>query len=149
MNLLEVGLDKLRAVLGTDLENGLSTEQVLRNRREFGENVLFEKKNTPVDLLKKIFGDSMMILFILVCFVDYLVTERAASPVAIAVTVSLYTLFVLVTHLYVKSAQERIRKYTGVRYHVRRGGRVCSVEKKDLVPGDILLLEKGYVIPAG
>ena len=35
MNLLEVSLDKLSAILGTDMENGLAAEQVLRNRREF------------------------------------------------------------------------------------------------------------------
>ena len=75
MNLLEVDLEKLKAVLGTDTENGLSSEQVLRNRREFGENILFEKKNSSVDLLKKIFGDIMMVLFLLVCLIDYLATE--------------------------------------------------------------------------
>ena len=65
MNLLEVSLDKLRSILGTDPETGLTAEQVLRNRKEFGENILYEKKNTVQDLLKKIFGDIMMVLFLL------------------------------------------------------------------------------------
>ena len=66
MNLLEVGLDKLIAILGTDLDAGLTAEQVQNNRREFGENILFEKKNTASDLMKKIFGDILMVLFLLV-----------------------------------------------------------------------------------
>ncbi|MBR2634165.1 MAG: cation-transporting P-type ATPase [Clostridia bacterium] len=147
MNLLEVDLEKLKAVLGTDTENGLSSEQVLRNRREFGENILFEKKNSSVDLLKKIFGDIMMVLFLLVCLIDYLATERGTSLAALLITVALYTAFALGTQLYVKRAQERIRRFSGGRYHVRRNGRVLSVEKREIVPGDILLLEKGDVMP--
>ena len=102
MNLLEVGLEKLRSVLGTDLERGLTSEQVLRNRKEFGENILFEKKNTVLDLLKKIFGDILMVLFLLAGVFDYLETGDAASLFAAISVAVLYAGFVLWSHLYVK-----------------------------------------------
>ncbi len=147
MNLLEVGLDKLCNILGTDPENGLTSEQVLRNRREFGENILFEKKNTALDLVKKIFGDVMMILFLLVSFFDYVETGKAVSLVAILVVSALYSAIVLGTHFYVQRVQNHVEKFSRSKYHVRRAGRIRKVNKSELVPGDILLLEKGDVMP--
>ncbi|MBR4288595.1 MAG: hypothetical protein IKT50_04075, partial [Clostridia bacterium] len=82
MNLLEVGLAKLCEILGTDSDNGLTAEQVLQNRREFGENILFEKKNTWLELLKKVFGDIMMVVFLLVSMFDFLETGRKSSLIA-------------------------------------------------------------------
>ncbi len=147
MNLLEVGLNRLCETLGTDLETGLTAEQVLRNRRDFGENLLFEKKNTILDLLRKIFGDMMILLFLLVCLFDYLETENAASLVAFILVCILYSSFVLATHLYISRIKKKVEKYSKCKYHVKRGGRVCTVSKSELVPGDLLLLDKGDVMP--
>lgn len=147
MNLLEVGLDKLLEVLGTDPELGLTGEQVLNNRKEFGENVLFDKKNTALGLLKKMFGDIMMILFLLISVFDYLETGDAASLFAAITVAVLFASFVLWTHLYVKKVNQRIAKYSQSRFHVRRSGRICSISKNELVPGDILILEQGDVVP--
>ena len=147
MNLLEVRLDKLLEILGTDPELGLTGEQVLRNRREFGENVLYEKKNTALDLLKKIFGDVMMILFLLVSLFQYLETGNASALAALIAVTVLYSSFVLGAHIYVSRTKKRLEKYSRSKYHVKRAGRIRSVEKSELVPGDILLLEKGDVVP--
>lgn len=147
MNLLEIRLEKLREILGTDLETGLTGEQVLRTRREFGENILFEKKNTVQDLVKKIFGDVMMVLFLLVSLFDFLESGNPASLFAALSVSVLYSAFVLGTHFYVANTKKKFDRYFSTRYHVRRSGRVTSVEKSELVPGDILLLEKGDVMP--
>lgn len=147
MNLLEVGLGKLSEILGTDLENGLTAEQVLQNRREFGENVLFEKKNTWIDILKKVFGDIMMVLFLLVSMFDFLETGELSSLVAAISVIVLYATFVLISHGYVSSVNRKIERFSREKYHVRRAGRITSVDKSELVPGDILLLEKGDIMP--
>ena len=147
MNLLEVNLEKLRSILGTDPELGLTSEQVLQNRREFGENILFEKKNTASGLLKKIFGDIMMILFLVVGFLDYVGTGNVTSLIAMIAVSLLYASIVLGTHFYCRSVQKKTERYSRSKYHVRRSGRIRSVAKSELVPGDILLLEKGDVMP--
>lgn len=147
MNLLEVRLDKLIEILGTDTEHGLTEEQVLQNRQEFGENILFEKKHTVVDLFKKIFGDVMMVLFLILCFFDYLGNRNLSSLVAMLFVILLYAVFALGKHWYVLRAKRKIKAYLRYRYHVRRSGRIQSVNKSELVPGDILLLEKGDVMP--
>ncbi len=147
MNLLEVGLDRLFEVLGTDPEIGLTGEQVIQNRQEFGENILFEKKNTVGDLLKKIFGDIMMILFLLISFFDYLETGSIASLVAMIAVIVLYSFFVLFTYVYVKKTKKRIEKFSKSKYHVKRSGRISTVDKSEIVPGDILILDKGDVVP--
>ena len=147
MNLLEVRLEKLCSILGTDPEEGLTAEQVLRNRREFGENILFEKKNSAFDWIRKVFGEIMMILFYLVCLFDYLETGNTASLVAMLSVAFLESAFVIVTHVAVHRAKSKVERSVRCRYHVRRAGRVVSVEKSELVPGDILLLDKGDVCP--
>ena len=147
MNLLEVGLAKLCEILGTDSDNGLTAEQVLQNRREFGENILFEKKNTWLELLKKVFGDIMMVVFLLVSMFDFLETGRKSSLIAAISVVLLYTFFVFGSYFYVSSVKKKTEHFSRVKYHVRRSGRIRSVEKSELVPGDILLLEKGDIMP--
>ncbi len=147
MNLLEVGLDKLLEVLGTDPELGLTGEQVSHNRKEFGENVLFDKKNTALDLLKKMFGDIMMILFLIISIFDYMETGDVASLVAAVLVAVFFAVFVLWTHLYVKRVNRKIEKFSQSKYHVKRAGKIRSVLKSELVPGDILVLERGDVVP--
>lgn len=147
MNLLEVGLAKLCEILGTDIESGLTAEQVLQNRREFGENILFEKKNTWLELLKKVFADIMMVLFLLVSMFDFLETGKTSSLVAALCVVVLYAGFVLGCHFYVSSVKKKTERFSRAKYHVRRAGKIRTVEKSELVPGDILLLEKGDIMP--
>ena len=147
MNLLEVRLEKLCSILGTDPKEGLTAEQVLRNRREFGENILFEKKNSAFDWVRKVFGEIMMILFYLVCLFDYLETGHTASLVALLVVALFESVFVIITHQAVRRARQKVEKSVRCRYHVRRAGSVVSVEKSELVPGDILLLDKGDICP--
>lgn len=147
MNLLEVSLDKLMTILGTDPDLGLTGEQVLRNRREFGENIQFEKKNTALDLVKKIFGDVMMILFLLLSLFDFLQNGSSISLILAFSVAILYACFILGTHFYVSDTKKKTERFSRSRYHVRRAGRVRSVNKSELVPGDILLLEKGDVMP--
>ncbi|MBQ3866234.1 MAG: cation-transporting P-type ATPase, partial [Clostridia bacterium] len=147
MNLLEINLDKLKSVLGTDLDLGLTGEQVLRNRREFGENVLREKPNTAASLLKKIFGDVMMIGYLITGLFDYLQNKNVASLICLILVAVLYAAFVLGAFLYGKRVGDRVEKYSRSRIHVRRNGRVVSISKSELVPGDILLLDKGDVMP--
>lgn len=147
MNLLEVGLDRLFEVLGTDPEIGLTGEQVVQNREEFGENILFDKKNTVKDLFKKIFGDIMMILFLLISLFDYMENESVSSLVAMLSVIVLYSCFVLGTHIYVKKTKKKIEKFSKSKYHVKRSGRIVSINKNEIVPGDILILDKGDVVP--
>ena len=119
MNLLEIGLDKLIEVLGTDTDLGLTAEQVQRNRKEFGENILFDKKNTGADLFKKIFGDVMMILFLLISLFHYMETGEIASLVAAMTVIVLFGTFVLWTNFYVSRVNRKISKYFQTRRKVR------------------------------
>ena len=147
MNLLEISLEKLCEILGTDINLGLTGEQVSRNRKEFGENVLFEKKVGFLDLLKKIFGDVMIILFLLISVFDYMETGNKAGLAVSLSVIAVYGAFVLGTNFYVKFVNRKISRFSHSKYHVRRSGSIRSVKKNELVPGDVLFLEKGDVVP--
>ncbi len=147
MNLLEVNLEKLFAVLGTDPEDGLTEEQAQRNRREFGENILFEKKDSTFERLKKIFGDAMMVVLLFTCLFDFLGSGSFASLVSLVLVVVCYFAYALGTRYYVARAQKKVEKYCKSKYRVRREGHIRSVRKSELVAGDILILEKGDVMP--
>lgn len=147
MNLLEVDLQKLIEILGTDVELGLTGEQVSRNRKEFGENVLFDKKNSASGLLKKIFGDAMMILFLLISFFNYLENRDLSGLISALAVIVLYGSFVIATHFYLMHFNRKTAKFSQCKYHVKRAGKILSVSKTDLVPGDILFLENGDVAP--
>ena len=147
MNLLEVDLEKLISILGTDIRLGLTGEQVLRNRREFGENELVKKRHTASSLAGKIFGDVMMIIFLVTGLFDYLTHHNAVSLICVIFASLLYAALVFGSFAYIRGVEARILPYASGKVHVRRNGRIVSVLRSELVPGDILILEKGDVIP--
>ena len=147
MNLLEISLDKLISILGTDTALGLTGEQVLRNRREFGENVARENPRTVSSLVRKIFGDVMMIIFLFTGLFDYFNSHNVVSLICILFAAVLYAALVFGSFLYVRRVDAAVEKFSKNRVHVRRNGRIISVKNRDLVPGDILILERGDVLP--
>lgn len=147
MNLLEIDLDKLISILGTDPSLGLTGEQVLRNRREFGENVQTEKPRSVSHLARKIFGDVMMIIFLVTGLFDYLSAHNPASLICILFTAALYITLVFGSFLYTRSVALRVDKLSRSRVRVRRNGRVVSVRREEIVPGDVLLIDRGEVMP--
>jgi Mg2+-importing ATPase len=131
---------------------GLGEEQVLGRRAEFGPNSLRHRKQMGVarELLHRCRNPLVIQLFI-ICVVA-LVTASEPSDYAAGILVGVM-IFLSVVLGYIQEhrssqAVEKLQAMVHTTCVVVRDGRETEVPNSELVPGDIIILHAGALIPA-
>ncbi|KKS30589.1 MAG: ATPase, P-type (Transporting), HAD superfamily, subfamily IC [Parcubacteria group bacterium GW2011_GWA2_43_11] len=140
--------DEVRRLLAVDFENGLTLEEVDRRLALYGKNVLIGSKETGIFakvLLQ--FKSSLSYILIGAGMVTLLLEEYIDSLVIfIAVIIN-----VIIGTLQEERASKAFQKLnTSQERHalVFREGKKLNILAENLVPGDIVALQGGYLIPA-
>ncbi|MDR0982437.1 MAG: HAD-IC family P-type ATPase, partial [Culturomica sp.] len=140
---------------------GLTESQVLESRKKYGENILTppEKESLWSQFLEKFTDPIIVILLIalglsigVACY-EYLAGHATASiflePAGILVAILLAT---VVGFLFELSANKKFDILNKVNddtlVKVIRNGNICEITKKEVVVGDIVILETGEEVPA-
>ncbi|OGP94040.1 MAG: ATPase [Deltaproteobacteria bacterium RBG_16_47_11] len=135
-------------VLKSDLHQGL-TEGEVKNRLEtYGYNELKKEEGiSPLTLFFNQFKNILIIILIVAIILSALVGEVVDAAI-IAVIVVFCAVLGFIQEYRAERALEALKKMLTPTITVLRGGKEEDVPSKDLVPGDILLLEAGDKIPA-
>lgn len=140
--------DKAVDLLGSDPETGLDSEEAEKRSAEHGENEIFPvNKVSFASCVRKVALDPLSVLLVLACVLSAFFGNFAAL-IAILPAVALN--YFLIAFAYTKAEQifagmsEDAMPVTTV----IRDGAVRLVPIKALVPGDIILLKEGQVVPA-
>lgn len=135
--------------LNTDLSKGLSGEEVAARRQEYGLNVLRQTaKKSPFLLFLGQFNDFMVWVLIAAALVSGIVIREVIDGLAILVILVLNAILGFVQEYRAEEALDALKKLAAPRSRVIRGGREAQVPSEELVPGDIILLESGDIVPA-
>lgn len=145
--------------LDTDAEGGLTQEQAAQRTREFGENRLAEKKPAgPILRFFRQLNDPMVIILLLaaavsmgVCLYSRFVKGEAADwldPIAIVLIVLLNAVLGVIQESRAEAALQALKNLSAPQAHVRRDGAAALIPAAALVPGDIVELEAGDLVPA-
>lgn len=129
-------------------ENGLQKEQVEQARSTYGENLLEEKgKKSVLDVFGGQFRDLLVIILMIAAIIS-LLSGNAESTIVIIAVIILNA--VLGTVQYVKAAKslDSLKALSAPKAKVFRDGKKTEVGSKEIVPGDILLLEAGDLVAA-
>jgi Ca2+-transporting ATPase len=139
--------DSLRA-LGSDSHRGLSGEEVKRRLDEFGYNEL--RKEEKASALALFIGQfkNLLIIILLAATVLSLLVGEVLDAVMIAAIVLLSAVLGFVQEYKAEQALEALKKLLSPTITVLRDGKEEEIPSRNLVPGDILLLEAGDKIPA-
>ena len=140
---------EVAAYFGTDMEKGLTKQKIRRTRMEEGFNTLQAEHDTSfIHCLKnQIKGICLPLtivsLLIAAAFADgnELYTPMAAILVAVM-------LLGAAVHRYSASVLNKSQRDNAMRATVLRDGKLVSVSSVSLVPGDIIELENGSIVPA-
>jgi Ca2+-transporting ATPase len=140
--------------LNVSLDHGLSTKEVKLRQQRYGRNLLEAKKGKS--MLRKFFAqfaDFMIIILIFAAaislFVSYLDGEPDyVDPIIILCIIILNATLGVMQEAKAEKALESLKKMSAPTAHVLRDGKVTVLNSEELVPGDIVLLETGYFIPA-
>lgn len=127
---------------------GLTDAAVQSKRTTFGPNELLEKKRkTGWQIFLNQFKD-FMILVLLAAAVVSGIAGDATDTLIIAIIVILNAVVGFVQENKAERAMEALKKISALQAHVRRNGKVTTIPASELVPGDIVELESGNVVPA-
>ncbi len=128
--------------------SGLTSQEAQRRLYEFGPNRLLEKKRRgPVMMFLDQFKDFMILVLIGAAVVSGLVGE-VSDTVAIVVIVVLNAIVGFVQEYRAEKAMDALKRMATPKAVVLREGQPMEVSSDEIVPGDIVLLEAGNVVPA-
>lgn len=141
--------------LASDINTGLTDEQVESRLLEYGENRLQEKKKkTNLQRFIDQFKDVMILILIAAAGVSFAIAcvegnlREFFEPVLILLIVLLNAMMGVLQESKAEKALEALKGLSAPHARVIRNGREDLIEASLLVPGDILRLEAGDFVPA-
>lgn len=141
---VEAVLDELH----TDPVSGLNEAEVSRRTAQYGPNELIERGGKhPLKILWQQFTSTMVLILIAAAVVSGLL-GKVTETIAIAAIVILFALLGFVQEYRAEQAMAALKKLAVPVVRVIRGGNKAEVSARDLVPGDVILLEAGNTVPA-
>lgn len=127
---------------------GLTSEEVLKRRAEFGPNELEEKAKKPAWILFiSQFKDFMILVLMAAAVISGLIGDMT-DAIIILVIVILNSILGFVQEYRAEKAMEALKKMATLTAQVLRDGDAVSLPSSEIVPGDIVLLEAGNAVPA-
>src|SRR3989338_4040809 len=133
--------------LKTDLNLGLGTEEVHKRFQQYGRNAIEDNKIEWWHVLVRQFKSSFVYLLIAAAALSYVLGEKLDS-IIIFIFVLLDALLGFYQEYRSEKAVELLRRYVVSKSKVKRDGKLEEVYSENLVPGDLIFLEAGDIIPA-
>ncbi|MCY0868331.1 MAG: cation-translocating P-type ATPase [Desulfurococcus sp.] len=127
---------------------GLSSEEAARRLGEYGFNeIVVEEKVSPWMLLLGQFKSPLIILLLFATGLSMVIGELIDAIVIIAIVIASAVLGFYQEYR-AERALEALKKMTAPVARVLRDGKITVVKAREVVPGDILLLEAGDRVAA-
>lgn len=134
--------------LDSDAANGLSNDEVASRRVEYGPNELVETGGRgPWRILWEQLSGAMVLLLVVAAAVSLLLHEYTDAIVIMAIVV-LNSALGFAQDYRAEKALAALKKLAVPIVRIRRDGVVREISARDLVPGDLVLLEVGNYVPA-
>lgn len=139
--------DEVIEDLGSSLK-GLSPEEAEKRLQEYGPNELKEKKKKTVFMMfLDQFKDFMIIVLMAAAVISGIIGEPS-DTIAIVVIVVLNAVIGFVQEYRAEKAMAALKKMAAPTATVIRNGMPENIPASQLVPGDVVLLDAGKVVPA-
>ena len=134
-------------------EDGLSSKEAEERQSLQGENVLKEKnKKSAWKIFFSQFSNMMVLFLILVGFVSLIYSivngESIIEAIVIFSCIIVNTIMGFVQEMKSENAIESLKTMTQSKAQVKRDGAWVEIETKDIVVGDIIMLDAGDKVPA-
>ena len=127
---------------------GLDAEQVQERLASFGPNEIGETtRRSTLRMFLDQFADFMIMVLIAAGVIAGIIGEPQ-DAIAILVIVVLNAILGFVQEYRADRAMAALKQFAAPSARARRAGRTVTLDARDLVPGDVVMLETGNVVPA-
>ncbi len=139
--------------LKSDPEKGMTSQEVAARIERYGTNELIEKAGrSPLRIFIDQFTNIMLLMLMAVAVVsavlDIQAKEFPKDAVAITSIVVLNGILGYMQEINAEKALAALKRLSSPKVRVIRNGEILEISGKELVPGDIMLLEAGVQIAA-
>ncbi len=132
--------------LGTS-ERGLSAEEVEKRRQEFGPNEVIQKKGGFWVRTLRRFANPLVIQLLIIALVSFLIGDQRAAIVVAAMILISVALSIVQEERSGKAA-EKLQAMVRTTANVIRDGGEAEIPLAQIVPGDLVVLDAGSLVPA-
>jgi H+-transporting ATPase len=138
---------ELELLLHTDPATGLSTAEVDERMQKFGLNELPERKTNPFLKFLSYFLGPIAYLIEIACIIAAIVGDWIDFGIILAL-LFINALIGFIEESKAESALDALRQTLALKTRCWRNGELTEINVKELVPGDVIILRIGDIIPA-
>jgi len=148
-----IDIDKSIVLLQSDAEQGITSQEVSVRFERYGANELVEKVGRSslqifIDQFTNIMLIMLMAVAVVSAFLDIQAKEFPKDAIAISSIVILNGILGYMQESNAEKALAALKRLSAPKVRVIRNSQVIEINGKELVPGDIMLLEAGVQISA-
>jgi Ca2+-transporting ATPase len=140
--------DEVVHALETSPKSGLTSEEAKQRLEEYGPNELSEQPGTTLWQMALEQFNNFIVIILLVAVVISALLGDYIEAAAILIIVILNALLGIVQERRAEEALAALRRLAAPEAHVIRDGHHQTVSARELVPGDVVLLDSGNYVPA-
>ena len=130
------------------VKEGLSGEEAKRRLEEYGENALKEgKKKSTLQVFLEQFKDLLVIILMIAAIISVF-SGNIESTIVILAVIILNAILGTIQHIKAEKSLDSLKSLSSPNAKVMRDGKKIEIPSKEVVPGDILLLEAGDLVVA-
>jgi len=144
----QVEAEKVIEGIETSLADGLSSQEAANRLEQYGLNELVEtgKKNPWRILWEQM--TSIMVVILIIAAIISLVLGEYLDAIVITAIILINAAIGFQQEYKAEEAMSALKKMAVPVVKVRREGHVSEISARELVPGDIVLMEAGNLVPA-
>ena len=146
-DIYQMQTDELYSHIGAN-EKGLTSDEARDRKEKYGDNVLEEgKRKTALQVFFEQFCDLLVIILIIAAVISML-SGNIESTIVIFVVIILNAILGTVQYVKAEKSLDSLKALSSPHAKVIRDGNKIEIPSKEVVPGDLLLLEAGDMIVA-
>lgn len=148
MKFYNESIDSLLNFFKVNQITGKNSSEIPKLLEKFGKNTLQEKKKQGVlSVFLDQFKDFLVIILIIAAAISFL-SGNKESTIVILVVITMNAILGTIQHVKAEKSLESLKKISSPKATVLRDGKKQEILSEELVPGDIVLVEAGNIIPA-
>ena len=128
--------------------SGLTEDDVASRRKKYGENKFIEKeKDGLIKIFFDQFKDSLVIILLIAAAISFFSGNKESSFVIVLVVI-LNSLLGAFQTVKAQKSLDSLKKMSSPKCKVIRDHEQLEIDSTELVPGDIIIIEAGDIVPA-